>query len=103
MPTGVYIHTEEHKNKVSKSLKGRFTGENHANWKGDDVGYWGLHTWIRRMEKPKVCAFEDKTCKGRLEWANKSHEYKRNEGDWLRLCISHHRRYDGIMPIRKTV
>ena len=34
MPRGVYEHTKEQYEKSSKSLKGRFTGESHHNWKG---------------------------------------------------------------------
>lgn len=31
---------------------------------------------------------------GKFEWANKSGDYKRDLSDWLRLCISCHRKYD---------
>src|SRR3990167_5436844 len=63
-------------------------------WKGDDVGYAGLHMWIQnKLGKPNKCEFCKKE-NGKFEWANKSKKYFRNLQDWLRLCISCHRKYD---------
>lgn len=84
--------------KVRKALKGQLTpwntGDKSYNWKGDNVGYGGVHLWVRKnLGEPKKC----KHCgieKGRFEWANKDHKYKRNLLDWLRLCPKCHRRYD---------
>lgn len=68
---------------------------NNGMWKGESVGYVGLHYWIRRkLGKPILCKFEDRSCKGMLEWANKDHLYKRDLGDWMSVCRSHHRRFD---------
>jgi hypothetical protein len=41
-------HSEESKQRI------RFAnlGEKNNSWKGDDVGYWGLHKWINR-NRPK--------------------------------------------------
>jgi len=67
---------------------------NHYLFKGDKVGYVSLHGWVRRHKvDPKYCEHckaEDK----KLQWANKSHEYKRELDDWLRLCIPCHRKHD---------
>jgi len=66
------------------------------NWRGDAVKYSGLHLRVRKERGPasaQVCAHADETCKGRLEWANISHEYLGVE-DFMPLCQSHHVRYD---------
>ena len=74
--------------------------EKHPGWKGDKVGYSGLHWWIRRkLGSPsncKNCGIGGKKIGGRwsIEWANKSGEYKRDFNDWIPLCSLCHRRYD---------
>lgn len=74
----------------------RLIGERHHLWKGDNVGYVGLHYWVRRrLGDAQVCS----QCGGKknIQWANKSHEYKRDADDWLQLCRPCHMKYDGIM------
>jgi hypothetical protein len=72
----------------------RKRGSDHYKWKGDNVGRVGLHYWVRsQLGTPNQCEFCSKS-EGRLEWANKSGEYKRDISDWLRLCPPCHRRYD---------
>ena len=72
----------------------RVEGKKNINWKGDKVGYFALHAWIRRkMGKAKQCEFCDKT-EGTIQWANKSGKYERNLNDWLSLCASCHSKYD---------
>ena len=67
--------------------------ENHQ-WKGDFVGYRALHYWVeRQFGKPVVCEFCKET-KNKIHWANKSHHYKRNLFDWIRLCAKCHKQYD---------
>jgi len=73
------------------------TGENNTEWKGDKVGYWGLHNWVRRhLGTPAICEFCGKAgLTGRqIHWANKSGKYKRDLNDWLRLCRQCHVKYD---------
>lgn len=71
------------------------TGENNWNWKGDAVGNKGLHYWVyRQLGAPQRCDFCGTTEDRDYEWANKSHLYKRDLADWLRLCIPCHKRYD---------
>jgi hypothetical protein len=68
-------------------------GEKNPMWKGDNVGYQALHTWVRdRLGKAKKC----KQCNStkNVEWANKSHKYKRDKEDWIQLCRKCHIRYD---------
>lgn len=90
---GKVISTEQ-RLKISDALKGRRTGDENQNWKGDDVGYRAMHDWIRREKGlPNTCE-HCSTQKRRLVWANKSHEYQRNVDDWMRLCYPCHRKYD---------
>jgi NUMOD3 motif len=96
-------HSLEHKRKIGDANRGKkygaFAYSNRLSWKGEDVGYLGLHAWVRRcLGKAQFCEHADSTCKGRFEWANKNHEYKRELDDWLQLCVSHHRRYDKVIP-----
>ncbi len=96
----------EHRRKISESQKGkiisldhieRISGENSGQWRGDKVGYGGLHVWVRKqLGKPDTCVNCNKSgLSGRkIHWANKSHQYKRDLTDWLRLCVSCHKAYD---------
>lgn len=98
MPSGVYVRTKEHNQKRTASFiqNGRTKGANHWGWKGSGVGYNALHRWVRRnFGEADVCTKQDDTCKGPIEWANKSRKYLRDREDWMPLCASHHLRYDG--------
>lgn len=80
-----------------KGLKHNIADEKHPMWKGNDVGYRGLHTWIERKSgKPTVCEFCGmKNLIGhKIHWANKSGDYKRDLNDWIRLCAKCHKQYD---------
>lgn len=88
--------SEESKEKLSQSKLGKMTGEDHWAWKDEGVGYRALHRWVENhLGKPTQC----EQCKGqffdrRIQWANKSHEYKRDLTDWIRLCAKCHYAYD---------
>jgi len=85
-----------------------------GQWKGTDIGYSGVH-YRADLALPSECAHADTSCKGRLEVAFRHDapvELVR-DGDrrgryfvgpplegYLRLCRSHHCRYDGIGPSR---
>jgi len=87
-------HTEEAKIKMSINASTRKGNENN-NWKGDDVGNIALHSWVKRqLGRPMKCEHCGTTKKRMYHWANKSHEYKREVGDWIRLCVPCHKRYD---------
>lgn len=93
MPKGVYKRTRLHK--LNTSLAKR--GEKHPNWKGDKVGYNGVHNWMKRHHgQPQFCEF----CKSRKEkmydWANIDGKYRRYRVDWLRLCRSCHIAFDKL-------
>ena len=83
----------EHRSKDTEFKKGQLFGENHHNWKGSDVGYFALHTWVYRnlgkATKCNKCGSEKN-----VQWANKSRKYLRNINDWLQLCIKCHNEYD---------
>lgn len=66
------------------------------NWKGDNVGYSGVHIWIKKIYgTPRTCDFCDiGPDKANFEWANISRKYKRDREDWMRLCQSCHRKFD---------
>ncbi len=80
--------------------------ENNYNWKGDKVGYVGLHAWIRRiLGKPTKCeqCGKEGLKNQQINWANKSGEYKRDLSDWLRLCVKCHRGYDKQQKLLKEL
>lgn len=80
-----------------KHLKDKAKGKRVANWKGESVGYSALHRWVRRWKGiPSKCLFcgIEKTTPRSIQWANKSHEYKRELDDWISLCNKCHFYYD---------
>lgn len=96
-----WVLGENTRKKMSLARKGKpnpkIKDDKHHAWKGDDVGYRGLHYWIQRnLGKPETC----KHCgvKGlhgrKIHWANISQKYKRDIKDWIRLCVSCHKKFD---------
>jgi hypothetical protein len=75
----------------------------HPRWKGDKVGYYGVHDWITKHygqpKKCQECGLDDENRK--YHWANISLNYIRDIKDWKRLCVSCHRKYDYSRPFRK--
>lgn len=96
------IITAEHRKSIGASLKklwesGELKKEEWWIWKGDRVGYSGLHKRIRQeLGSPDTCEHCGKSgLKGnQIHWANKSGEYRYDHEDWLRLCVACHRNYD---------
>ncbi len=97
-PSGlVYVITKENPTSFKPGLtpwnKGIKTGIIPANFKGENVGYDALHDWVRRHRgKATVCEYCSSTKS--VQWANKSHSYKRDLTDWLSLCRKCHIKYD---------
>lgn len=86
-------HTEETKEKIRISLKGKNSGNKNGMWK-DKPGMTALHGWIKlRLAKPLACnnCGEVKP----LDLANISQEYKRDLSDWEWLCRKCHMTKDG--------
>ena len=73
-------------------------GEGSPHWKGDEVGYYGLHDWVTRHQGQPVgceeCGTDDPV--KRYEWANISGEYRRDRSDFRRLCKKCHNDLDGV-------
>lgn len=93
-----YKHTEEAKRKISESE----SGDKHYAWKGGDVGYRALHHWVKKnLGAPNTCEHCGKSgfTRGQIGWANKSHEYRRDLTDWIRLCGFCHYKYDKIKKL----
>lgn len=67
-----------------------------THWKGTISEYKSLHFWVGRyLGKPKKCEVCDKEELGKgMHWANKSGEYKKEKGDWIRLCAKCHYKFD---------
>lgn len=106
-----YKHSEERKLEISLGLIGRPTtqkqikslssrwGEEDKSplWKGDNVGYGAVHSWIRKkLGNPCKCnsCQKDNLRSRQYHWANISHKYKRELSDWVRLCVKCHSLYD---------
>lgn len=81
--------------------KGQLLNEKNHMWKGEQVSYRNLHRWVERhLGKPKRCEYCGKTGSAKqIHWANKSHLYLRDLSDWLRLCVSCHKKYDKVTTI----
>lgn len=78
------------------------SGEQAIRWRGDAVGYDGVHKWIYRiLGKAGHCDWcgEDKIPEGqkrRFHWSNISGMYWRKIEDWWQLCVPCHSRYDAV-------
>lgn len=77
----------------------------HTNWKGDQVGYHGLHQWIRHnFGRPTECADcgKDNTQSKRsvVHWASIKHLYLRDKDNWIALCAKCHYAFDKLSGVR---
>jgi hypothetical protein len=95
-------HTVEARKKIGENTRKRIGSENNK-WKGDDVGYGGLHKWVyRQLGKPIYCS-NNATHKAPLYfWANLSGEYKRDIDDWHSLCPSCNKT-DGVRKAERFI
>jgi len=87
-----FRHTEQTKRIIGEKHKGNKT----KSWKGDSVGYSGVHDWLRDYYG-KADRCENKDCQQRscnYQWANISKKYNRVRSDWIRLCVSCHQKWD---------
>lgn len=92
-----YKHSAETRRRISDLQKGKRVGVAHHLWKGDFVGYRSLHNWVvLHRGTPDTCehCYKVGLSGKKIQWANKSHQYKRELTDWIRLCVPCHRRYD---------
>lgn len=91
-------HSETTKQKIRDKKIGKtrpdITGKRNGRWKGDEVGYHALHTWMREhYPKPKQCKRCNKKTE-KLELSNISGAYKRDIEDFEWLCHSCHIKYE---------
>jgi hypothetical protein len=76
-------------NKNKEYLKIR--NEKHPLWKGENVGYNALHSWIKRkLGEKKECDICGSTKNNHYIWHNINGEYKRIFNHWQRLCSKCH-------------
>ena len=90
--------SEIKRDKLGHFIKGHTEskGKRNAMWKGADAGYFSIHDWVKlRLGRPNFCEGCGSEDKKKYEWANISGDYKRVTTDWLRLCTSCHRLFDG--------
>lgn len=72
---------------------GHLEGEKHHNWKGDNASYSAIHNWVvKQKRKASICV--DCGSSKKVEWANISGEYMRDETDFKSLCHSCHILFD---------
>lgn len=72
--------------------------EKHGNWKGDDVGLYALHVWVkRRKPKPQLCecCYEVPP----YDLANISGDYRRDVDDFEWICRHCHMKKDGRIQV----
>lgn len=68
------------------------SGVDHPHWKGDAIGYSGIHMWVRiKYGRADHCEGCGVIGAKRYEWANISLRYSRDRSDWRQLCTSCHR------------
>jgi hypothetical protein len=75
--------------------KGYRSGAKSGSWKGDSVGYQGVHIWLtKNYGKADYCENSPDHKTKKFHWANISGEYKRDRNDFVKLCISCHKKFD---------
>jgi len=87
-------------NKTRKGIP-KIRGEKHRLWKGDLVGYAGLHKWVRKAKlKQKFCERCEEVKPHDV--ANISGKYKRDVNDFEWLCRKCHIKSDGRLKNLKN-
>lgn len=92
------IRSPEERKKIGDGHRGKLhperQGEKSVHWKGDEVGYHGIHKWIQ-LKKGIATTCEQCGKKGGvIDWANLDHKYKRKVEDYRAMCRSCHRKFD---------
>jgi hypothetical protein len=91
--------------KHSEETRAKITGPNNPRWK-EDVGYGGLHTWVKRHKsKTGICSHCERDVgfgtQAGTHWANVDGEYRRALEDYIELCPDCHGEYDRERGLRK--
>lgn len=92
-----HLHWKRWRTYGDPTMTRRQDAQLNPNWKGDAVGYGGLHKWMRANFDPIPCEHCGALRTGRnMEWALKHGcVANRERSNWLRLCSTCHRTYDG--------
>lgn len=105
-----YHQTQEHIEKRRVKLAGKKRSEiakqhyvpsklldRNPMWKGDDVGYYALHGWVKRnMPVQETCEMcNTKSENGWIDLANVTGIYSREFSNWKYVCRKCHRKIDG--------
>lgn len=74
------------------------SNELHGSWKGDNVGYFGLHVWMRKnFPKPELC--QNCNLVPPTELANVTGVYSRDFTNWKYMCHKCHFRFDRLIDM----
>lgn len=103
--TKIAMNAPEVKKKLSLAWLGKKGKENNS-WKGDAVGYSGIHWWLRETfgnanhcDNAK-CLSKSK----RFEWAKlKGKGYQRKRNNFFQLCKSCHATYDMPLSYKRQI
>lgn len=80
-------------NEKGNPMEGK-TGPLNHSWKGEEVGYHGLHKWARtNVPRPELCEI----CHEKISYEihNTTKSYRRNLEDWTWVCRRCHMKLDG--------
>jgi hypothetical protein len=87
-----YKHNESTKRKIALSHIGKTRDDKNGRWRGNEVGYNALHTYIkRRLPKTKLCQICLKVPPQALACIG---EYNRDLKNWAWYCHSCHLSFD---------
>jgi hypothetical protein len=87
------FYNKKHKLENIKIFRENKIGDKNPSWKGDNVGYFGLHKWVKKhLPKPIFC--ENCNIKIAMDLANITGVYNREFINWKYLCRSCHARID---------
>lgn len=93
-----------HSEKTKKLMSESRSNEKHPFWKGEKVGYFALHRWIRsHFGKPESCEecgkinTPSKDGRSSVHWANLDGNYDRVRVNWKSMCVPCHRKLDGVL------
>lgn len=97
--------SEEHKRKIAEAAKKRYAvPENNPNYRGDDVGYIGIHRWLIKTfghaKKCKKCGLVGSRVNNKwtVHYAKKEgKDYQRKRENFTELCTKCHTEYDDII------
>lgn len=78
-------------------------GSKHYAWKGEKVGYRGLHYWLRRVKGEPTACTKCGEAQRKTQWANIDGNYRRKPDDYVAMCSSCHKLHDlNLKAIRGT-